>query len=171
MPATWSKHSTGGASLACSGTEGQVVACEAAKQWITWQTGTPSHNALLNDYSDSNGYEEWCADFISYIYQEAGHPFTNGERNGWDEYLAGNIQYQGFTYHDAANYLPQTGDVAYFDYSGGHVEIVAVGGPKPIFIYGDSGTTDPSTGNGQMAENTITDDGTEGQVIYYLSPG
>ena len=169
--AGYHKNDTAGASISCSGTEGQKVACYAAKQWVVWNSGTVNHSILLNDYSDDNGYEEWCADFISYVYQQAGYPFHYGERDGWDEYLAYNIQNQGgFTYHAAAGYTPRAGDVAYFDYSDGHVEIVAMGGTKPIFIYGDSGTTDPSTGNGDMAENSITNDGTKGQVIYYLSP-
>lgn len=153
-----------------SGTEGERVACYAEKEWTTWQAGRPSHATLLNNYTDGNGYEEWCADFVSYVYQEAGYPFTQGERNGWDEYNANNIQYMGFTEHNAANYIPQPGDVAYFNYSGGHVEIVVSGGAHPTFIYGDSATIDPSTGNGDMESNAITNDGAAGQVIYYLSP-
>ncbi|HUC95794.1 MAG TPA: ricin-type beta-trefoil lectin domain protein, partial [Candidatus Saccharimonadia bacterium] len=157
--------------ISCNqGTDGQRVACNAAKQWFIWQSNKIAHNTLLNNYTDGNGYEEWCADFISYVYKQAGYPFVNGERNGWDEYLATNIINMGFSYHSASNYTPKAGDVAFFDYSTGHVEIVLVGGKKPIFIYGDSGTTDPTTGNGDMAENTITNDGVEGQAIYYLSP-
>ena len=170
MPATYNKHTGSGATLRCKGSEGQKVACVAAQQWIIWQSGSVSHNNLLNAYSDGNGYEEWCADFVSYVYKQAGYPFLYGERDNWDEYYAPNIQNQGFIYHSAANYTPKTGDIAYFDYSGGHVEIVAVGGSKPIFIYGDSGTTDKTTGNGDMAENDITNEGNLGQIIYYLSP-
>jgi hypothetical protein len=170
MPATYNKNDTTGASTNCSGGEGQLVACNAAKQYITWLSGKVNHNNLLNTYSDGNGYEEWCADFISYIYKESGYPFINGERDDWDEYYAPNIQNMGFTYHAVTNYVPKTGDVAFYDYNGGHVEIVAIGGNKPIFIYGDSGTTDPTTGNGEMTENTIVNDGSEGQLLYYLSP-
>ena len=170
QPATWHKNDTTGASLACSGTQGQLVACYAAKEWVAWRSGTISHSSLLNAYTDGNSSEEWCADFVSYIYKEAGYPFQWADRDGWDEYVADNVQNMGFTYHPADGYTPQPGDVAYFDYSGGHVEIVAVGGPKPIFIYGDSGHIDPATGNGDMTENTITNDPSEGQLIYYLSP-
>jgi len=170
MTSIYNKTSSGGAFLGCRGTEGQKVACEAAKQWALWNSDSISHSSLLNTYSDGNSYEEWCADFVSYVYKQAGYPFLYGERDNWDEYYAPNIQNQGFIYHSAIGYIPKAGDVAYFDYNGGHVEIVAVGGSKPIFIYGDSGTTDKSTGNGDMAENTITNDGYAGQVIYYLSP-
>lgn len=153
-----------------NGTEGQKVACDAVQAWTNWQTNGASHQNLLNIYSDGNGYEEWCADFVSYIYKQAGFPFTNGERDGWDEYDANNIQYQGFSVHPAGNYTPKVGDIAFFDYAGGHVEIIVSGGPKPTFVYGDSATIDPETGNGNMEANTITDDGSAGQVIYYLSP-
>ena len=154
----------------CRGVLGQRVACYAEQQWTTWQGGSSSHNDLLNTYSDGAGYEQWCADFVSYVYKQAGHPFTSAY-DGWDESSANNIQNQGFTLHLASSgYIPQAGDVAYFNYPGGHVEVVVSGGKTPTFVYGDSGTTDPTTGNGQMAANTITTDGTKGQIIYYLSP-
>ena len=150
--------------------QGDKVACTAVQEWTRWQSGTPSHETLLNTYTDGAPYEEWCADFVSYIYKEAGYPFTGGETNGWDENIASNIQYQGFTLHQSPGYTPQPGDVAYFDYSGGHVEIVVSGGSKPTFVYGNSATIDPTTGNGEMEANTITSKGSEGQVVYYLSP-
>ena len=153
-----------------NGTKGEKIACYAEKEWTLWQSGTVSHEALLNAYTDGAPYEEWCADFVSYVYREAGYPFTGGETDSWDENLANNIQNQGFTYHPAANYTPQAGDVAYFNYEGGHVEIVVSGGSTPTFIYGNSGTIDPTTGNGQMKANTIINKGAEGQVVYYLSP-
>ena len=76
----------------------------------------------------------------------------------------------GYTIHYASTgYLPKPGDVAFFNYSAGHVEIVISGGKQPTFIYGDSGTIDPTTGNGQMKANTILGN-VSGQVVYYLSP-
>lgn len=155
----------------CDGTTGgKRVACFAQQQWTTWQSGSPGHEALLTTYTAGAPYEEWCADFVSYIYKQAGYPFTGGETDGWDENNANNIQNMGFTMHYAADYVPQPGDVAYFDYEGGHVEVVVSGGKIPTFIYGNSGTIDPATGNGQMAANTTASDGSRGQVIYYLSP-
>ncbi len=150
---------------------GQRVACYAQRQWLAWETEPALHRSLLNAYTDGNAYEEWCADFVSYVYAESGAPFINGERAGWDEYNANNIQYMGFIKHPAnSGYIPQPGDVAYFNYTGGHVEIVVAGGRHPEFIYGDSGTIDPLTGNGTMAKNGLTSDGSAGQVQYYLSP-
>jgi hypothetical protein len=157
--------------LPCTGTEGQKVACYTIKQWTAWQSGLISHESLLNTYTDGAPNEEWCADFISYVYKQVGYPFTQGDTSGWDENVADNIQYMGFTRHPAmSGYVPLAGDVAYFNYGGGHVEIVVSGGQTPTFVYGDSGVTDPTTGNGQMTTNTITQKANEGQLIYYLSP-
>ena len=152
---------------------GSRIACYANQQWLSWESEPSLRPTLLNEYTDGNSYEEWCADFVSYIYKEAGVPFNSGERgtNYWDEYNANYIINTGLTYHSASSgYIPRAGDVAYFNYSGGHVEIVVKGGPNPTFIYGDSGIIDPVTHNGNMAENQITNNPGLGQVVYYLSP-
>jgi len=152
---------------------GLRVACFAQRQWVAWQSEPKLHSVLINYYTDNNSYEEWCADFVSYIYAEAGAPFNGGERgaNGWDQYNANDIQYMGFNYHSAnSGYVPQAGDVAFFNYPGGHVELVVKGGTHPTFIYGDSGTIDPETGNGDMAKNQILSVANSGSVVYYLSP-
>lgn len=171
---TWLLSALTGSSTvnaACqSETGGQRIACFAEQEWSMWQDESDNHEVLLTQYTDGAPYEEWCADFVSYVYKEAGYPFTLGGANSWDESDANNIQNMGFTRHDPLSYTPQPGDVAYFDYDGGHVEIVVSGGKTPTFVYGNSGTTDPTTGNGQMAANTITHDGESGGLVYYLSP-
>jgi hypothetical protein len=154
----------------CSGSQGQIVACNAIKQWMIWQTETPPHEQLLTLYTGGAPYEEWCADFVSYIYKISNFPFSNGNYAGWDENIANQIQNQGFTIQYSSNYIPQPGDVGYFNYNGGHVEIVVSGGPHPTFIYGDSAQIDPTTNNGQMEANTILGVKGEGQLQYYLSP-
>jgi hypothetical protein len=148
--------------------EGAKVACYAESDWETWQSGSISHTALLNTYTDNAPYEEWCADFVSYVYKQAGYPFT-GAYAGWDENNANNVVNYGFT-QNASNYVPSPGDVGFFSYTGGHVEIVIAGGAHPTFIYGNSATIDPTTGNGQMEANTILQDGNRGSLLYYLSP-
>ncbi len=149
---------------------GQLLACNTMVAWDNWNTKNSNHFKLLNNYTNGNSYEEWCADFVSYIYHVSNKSFVNGERNSWDEYDANNIQFQGFKIHAAdSGYLPKAGDVAFFNYPGGHVEMVVVGGIRPTYIYGDSATIDSQTGNGNMAANTIQKDGQLGQVTYYLS--
>ncbi|CAM6000321.1 unnamed protein product [Sphagnum balticum] len=129
----------------CHGTEGQLVACYAEQEWTTWQSGSVSHIDLLNKYTDNASYEAWCADFVSYVYKEAGYPFTQAYA-GWDENDANYIQNYNFTLHAASSgYVPKAGDIGFFDYNGGHVEIVVSGGKTPTFVYGNSATLDPTT--------------------------
>jgi hypothetical protein len=154
----------------CTGSQGQMVACYAIKEWVKWTSEPNNHEALLNEYTAGAPFEEWCADFVSYVYKEAGYPFNSGEYNGWDENIASNIVNQGFTVDSSSGYIPQPGDVAYFDYPGGHVEIVVSGGKTPTFIYGNSAIIDPTTGNGDMAANTTTNLPSLGQLEYYMSP-
>ncbi len=154
----------------CTGSQGQMVACYAIKEWVKWTSEPNNHEALLNTYTAGAAYEEWCADFVSYVFKEAGYPFSSGNYDGWNENIAGNVVNQGFTVDSSASYLPQTGDVAYFDYLGGHVEIVISGGKTPTFIYSNSEVIDPTTGNGDMAANTITSVPSLGQLEYYMSP-
>ncbi len=157
--------------LDCSNfmTINEKLSCNSMSEWNNWHLPNSNHLNLLNTYSDNNGYEEWCADFVSYIYKESGNSFSYGERNYWDEYDANNIQNQNLIYHSAASYTPKAGDIAFFNYPGGHVEMVAIGGKTPTFIYGDSAKVDNQTGNGDMAANNLTSDGSLGKVVYYLS--
>jgi cell wall-associated NlpC family hydrolase len=146
-----------------------VIACSAIKEWGLWVASNTNHEALLTNYTDGTPSEPWCADFVSYVYKEAGFPFTGGSADGWDQNDANAVQYMGFTMHPAdGSYQPKPGDVAFFSYPGGHVEIVVSGGSKPTFVYGDSAQIDPTTNNGQMKANTITSD-SSGQLEYYLS--
>ena len=147
---------------------GERVTCYAELEWSNWQN-SPDHQNLLNAYTVNSPDESWCADFVSYVYKEAGHPFTGGDVVSWNVAAAYQIKTQGFTMHDPEDYTPKAGDVAVFNYSGGHTEIVVRGGAHPTFVYGNSGTIDPTTGNGQMAANTITSDEPNGYLIYYLS--
>lgn len=170
MAEKWTPTDTQSSSSCDLSSKGDKIACNAVKEWDTWQSEPTNHPALLTTYTDGAPYEEWCADFISYVYRESGYPFTGGEANGWDENNANNIKNMGFTMHDPASYTPKPGDIAYFDYNGGHVEIVISGGKTPTFVYGNSGTIDPTTGNGQMEANTKMSDGSSGNLVYYLSP-
>ncbi|HSX47755.1 MAG TPA: ricin-type beta-trefoil lectin domain protein [Patescibacteria group bacterium] len=151
-------------------TAGGMIACSAIIEWQVWQKNGSDHLQLLTKYTDGAPTEEWCADFVSYVYKEAGLPFNKGEVDGWDENNANNIVNQGFSIRYPAKYIPKAGDIGYFSYGGGHVEIVVAGGVHPTFIYGNSSKKDPQTGNGEMATNSLTRVGEEGSLEYYLVP-
>lgn len=169
---TWQASKPNGSTqdITCPDSKGERIACYAVKEWVRWQADPGNRTAFLNQYTNDYPYESWCADFISYVYREAGYPFANGESEGWDENDANKIQGMGFTLHNPSDYTPKPGDVAFFNYEGGHVELIVSGGKRPTFIYGNSSEKDPITGNGQMKANTITNDGAAGHLVYYLSP-
>ena len=172
---TWNSEDMSGAvisrNLNCNkGDRSYKLSCNAIKQWEDW-VDSNNHMDLLSKYTINSTYEQWCADFISYIYKEAGFPFKSAVA-GWNENVAVNLQNYNFTIHDATSgYVPKSGDVAFFDYdNGGHVELVVSGGSKPTMIYGNSGRIDPQTNNGDMRANTIMQIKDKGSLIYYLSP-
>src|SRR5579884_21939 len=98
-----------------SANPGDKIACIAISEWNNWNKAGSDHTALLNKYTSGAPYEEWCADFVSYVYKQAGYPFTAGETDGWDENNANNILNMGFTMHNPDHYTPKPGDVAYFN--------------------------------------------------------
>lgn len=69
-------------------------------------------------YQGSTGPEDWCADFVSWVYNEAGSPFTGGQDGGWrlagvegmHQWLAANGYYEMRN----SNSPPLPGDVIVF---------------------------------------------------------
>ena len=74
-------------------------------------------------------WEPWCADFVSYIYKEAGHPFVNPNSGSWR--IPGIYTLRDYftisgRWHSADDYIPKPGDVAIYDGGvfGGHTNLV-----------------------------------------------
>lgn len=67
-------------------------------------------------YTDGNR-EAWCADFVSWVYKEAGTPFTDGASGGWRQASVLNLQAwfkSKHTYFKVGEQKPQPGDVAFY---------------------------------------------------------
>ncbi|MNH58419.1 CHAP domain protein [compost metagenome] len=95
-------------------------------------------------YTD-NHTEAWCADFVSWVYKEAGTPFTGGESGGWripgvfglDDYLSSK---QVHFLKDDTSQTPKPGDVIIFNETGprSHTGLVyTVEGEKITTIEGN----------------------------------
>lgn len=100
--------------------------------------------------------EPWCADFVSWVYKEAGVPFTGGLNGGWripDTWSMKDWFKQYGIWIPAGSAAPQPGDVAFYkvgvDYVT-HVNIVtAVNGNTYNSIGGNQILPD---GNGGVTE-------------------
>ncbi len=145
--------SCGTSSSACNGIDAtatspseieQQVVCIAEQELALWQSGTlkPGTDAYFK-YSQGRA-EEWCADFASWVYNQAGYPFgpagspTNSWNISWVPYFLTPPQDSSkFTYHSlASGYTPQPGDLAI--HGNAHVNIViAVSGRSLTLIGGD----------------------------------
>lgn len=91
--------------------------------------------------------ESWCADFISWVMNDAGAPFERQDNDYWR--IPGVVTLQDYykdygAYHDAGSYTPRMGDVAFYigqtpdGSSEEHVAIVlAVQGDTVVTIGGN----------------------------------
>ena len=90
----------------------------------------------------ANGVQEpWCADFVSYLYKEAGHPFQNPNNGNWR--IPGIYTLKEYfrsigAWHPEPDYLPKPGDVAIYDggFFGGHTNLVVEVGEDYMITLG-----------------------------------
>lgn len=142
----------------------QNVVCAAQQQLALWSS-QPGYNTTNFPYA-ANGYltysqgtyEEWCADFISWVYDQAGYPLQpdpNWLVAGVPEAVTIAQQNTNFTWHPAgSSYTPQPGDLAvhYIPQSGdssppqqiasdyNHINIfISSSGGVSTYIGGDQG--------------------------------
>ena len=112
----------------------QTVVCLAQSELALWkaQSGYDSPYPQFTFAKDgflkyTNGsYEQWCADFVSWLYKQAGYPFDLG--NGWRIPGVSSVQSmaianKNFHWHPAGSgYIPKPGDLEIF--GANHVNIV-----------------------------------------------
>lgn len=132
----------------CGGdsSEGAQSVVEVANREYDKNKGIAEYGGTILQYTDGR-QEAWCADFVSWVYKEAGMPFTDGIGNdpkGWQHPGVVNLQTwfkQKQIYFEAGDQKPQPGDVAFYigaqtpdPTSGEHVNIV-------VAVNGDTMTT------------------------------
>jgi hypothetical protein len=129
----------------------QNVVCLARQEHALWKSksgydkpypGFPFAMDGYLKYSDQNR-EEWCADFVSWVYKQAGYAFTTGD-GGWRLAGVSSIQAEGekdqkFHWHSqSSGYTPKPGDLAIHGSS--HVNIfVSYKAGSAEYIGGDQG--------------------------------
>lgn len=156
-----------------SGDVRQQIVQLAQQELQAWQSGqlTPGSGALK--YIPGRGIEDWCADFVSWIYNQAGDPLSNSNNGNVSSVLA--LQAIGqssgkFSYHDSEGYTPKPGDIAVHIGSGiEHVTlVVAVNGQQITLIGGNQGGRG-GPGASSVSQFTINSP-TEYSTVGYVSP-
>jgi hypothetical protein len=147
-----------------------------------WDAGTLAPGTDFHKYTESRS-EDWCADFVSYVFNEAGDPFGPAGSYGknWDVSYTANFlvppQYSTkFVVHAAAGYTPQPGDVALHSTTANpwyHVNIVVgVSGSKITLIGGNQSApddTEPYYIHSKVSTYSITSS-TGDDIVDYVSP-
>ncbi len=127
----------------------QNVVCLAQQELATWKAQPWYPWSGQNSYSETgylkysqNRHEEWCADFATWIYEQAGYPLKPDP--DWNIAYVPNIQAvgqsnQNFHWHPAGSgYTPKPGDLAI--HGANHVNIfITSSGGASTYIGGDQG--------------------------------
>lgn len=125
----------------------QQIVCIAQQELALWksQPGYPNPAYAKKGYLkySQNRAEQWCADFASWVYDQAKYPLQPDPN--WNIAYVPNIQIVGehnknFHWHPAgSNYTPKPGDLAI--HGAGHVNIfISSSGNAIQYIGGDQGS-------------------------------
>lgn len=130
----------------------QSVVCIAEQELATWES-QPDYATAHFPYAATGllkytqgWYEEWCADFVSWVYNQAGDPLQPDPN--WMIPGVASIQSIGqegknFQWHpESSGYVPQPGDIAIHGSSHTNIFISSTGGVS-TYIGGDQGDYGP----------------------------
>lgn len=155
----------GGCPISTGGANGDKIVQIALAQVGTHEVPMGSNGGPACMYQGSGCPQAWCADFISWVYKQAGVPFTTGADGGWR--IAGAAALANWFGHNNPNgngiwinnprhpipvndpSAPKPGDVVYYPAGDGHVNIV---------VSYDGTTVKTVGGNQGDAVNTIAFD-------------
>jgi hypothetical protein len=160
----------------------QNVVCLTQAEYKLWESGKMKPGTTdFYKYSQKRD-EDWCADFASWIYNQAGYPIDNTKEGNVPAVMS--IKQIGekndkFVYHSANGYTPIPGDLAIHIYygkndqiTGHHVNIVmSVNKNKHsmIVIGGNQAGTSTANTSSKVSENVYSSFTSEG-VVGFVSP-
>ena len=180
--ASGSSNCSANASIVSSSSINQQVVCIANQELALWESqpgytpmGGPQFAFASTGYLkySQNVHEQWCADFVSWVYDQAGYPLQPNPN--WKIASVAGIQAVGeqnqqFQWHPiGSNYTPVPGDIQIHGI--GHVNIVvAVNGNTLTLIGGDQGNG-PYPGGSVVSEYTDNNFyGGPNGITGYVSP-
>lgn len=147
----------------------QAVVCLAEQEYAKWQTHQLNPGSGYLTYSQNNQWD-WCADFVSWVYDQAGYPLHSDPN--WREDSVHNIhiigeQNQNFHWHLSSGYIPKPGDLAIHNdgQSDFHINIVTgTQGNQLTLLGGNQGSNDFN----QSSVTQYTSD--LGDIIGFVTP-
>jgi len=161
----------------------QNVACIAKQELALWNSDTLKPGTDFYKYSE-NRPDLWCADFVSWVYNQAGYPLgpLGSPTNNWNISYVGNLLIppqngSKFVYHASVGYTPQPGDIALHystQYSPAyyHTNIVISANSGQILLIG--GDQHPSSGGGSAETNVVSTEtinsAADDNIIGYVGP-
>lgn len=146
----------------------QTVVCEAQAELAKWDSHQLEPGSGYLTYSQ-NHQEDWCADFISWLYEQAGYPLAPDP--DWRVSAVKTIkdigqQDQNFHWHLANGYTPKPGDIA-IHYDGStyfHTNlVVGVSGSQINLIGGNQSSND-------FNQSKVSKDIGGSSIVGYVSP-
>ncbi len=152
----------------------QNVVCLAEAELAKWTSGQMKPGTDFYIYSLGQD-QEWCAHFVSWIYNKANYPIDQNTREGnvpaVDSIKAKGDAGDRFTYHAKAGYTPIPGDIVYLKEDWSHVNIVVSVNTnnKTVTVIGgnqDGSSTANTSSKVSKYEVSFTDNQTTG----YVSP-
>lgn len=154
----------------------QNIVCIAQQELAAW-TPSPAIPRMGYLKYSQNIPEEWCADFASWVYYQAGYPLQSAPK--WRLPAVFQIKQIGdenktFQYHDSSNYTPRPGDLAiqFKDNQYSHVSIVTDVEDKTVTLIGGDEGSGPYGGN--ESASVVAKDRLQGfssnNIIGYVSP-
>ena len=122
------------------------IGCDAGNPSVKGDCGVE-----VNKYTDGM-LEFWCADFVSWVYRQAGTPFTGGASGGWRIANVGNVMAwfneNGEFFNNGATAAPKPGDAVSIG-NGEHIGIVEKIVGNDLYVFsGNTSTANFSNGVG-----------------------
>lgn len=141
-----------GMNLNADGTVANQNGTTSQPRCVPYHENSLHNGKYFTDSSNCTKYsagvcEEWCADFVSWVYKKAGEAFFGGEdegiHDGWRISHTSNIkaylQKHGSYQASSPSHPPSKGDIFYTSAHGGHVGIVT--GSNSSYVYTVSGNS------------------------------
>lgn len=150
--------SNGNCSNAINGTVREKVVAIAKQELSLWESGQLTPGTSFHKYSQGRN-ENWCADFVSWVYNQAGYPLKDTKEGNVPGVIT--IKEIGeaggkFNFHPVGSgYVPKPGDIVVQKTNASHVNIVvAVEGDIITVIGGNQGGSGDM--NGYYARSKVT---------------